>query len=55
LKENGYNFDLCGFPHIEEKILEPKELIARYTAKKEKLEYEINMVLAEIKKLLDIK
>lgn len=55
LKENGYNLDLCGFPHVEEEILEPKELIAKYTDKKEKLEHEINNILAEIKKLLDIK
>jgi type I restriction enzyme M protein len=50
----NFNLDLCGYPVVEEIILEPKELITQYTNKKEKLETEINEVLREIKKLLGI-
>ena len=28
--EGGYNLDLCGYPHEEEEILPPKELIREY-------------------------
>ena len=32
LKERSFNLDLCGYPHEEEKILPPKELIQQYQA-----------------------
>ena len=30
IKEKNYNIDLCGYPHEEEEILPPKELIQQY-------------------------
>ena len=35
IKEKNYNIDLCGYPHEEEEILPPKELIQQYQGKKE--------------------
>lgn len=32
-----YNLDLCGFPHEEEEILPPAELIARYREERQRL------------------
>lgn len=55
LKENQYNLDLCGFPSIEEEILEPKELIKNYTEKRERLNSEINNILSEISSMLEVK
>ena len=48
----GYNLDLCGYPHEEEEILEPMELINRYEEKRALLNAEIDSVLAEITSLL---
>ncbi|WP_346661710.1 class I SAM-dependent DNA methyltransferase [uncultured Methanobrevibacter sp.] len=52
--ENEYNLDLCGFPHEEEVILPPDELIENYQKERAELETKIDTTLAEIKKLLDI-
>ena len=52
--DNDYNLDLCGFPHEEEIILPPDELIANYQKERQELETKIDTTLAEIKKLLDI-
>ena len=52
--ENNYNLDLCGFPHEEEVILPPDELIANYQKERAELEAKIDATLVEIKKLLDI-
>lgn len=52
--DNEYNLDLCGFPHEEEIILPPDELIANYQKERQELETKIDTTLAEIKKLLDI-
>lgn len=51
---NDYNLDLCGFPHEEEEILPPDELIANYQKERAELEEKIDSTLAEIKKLLNI-
>ena len=50
--EVGYNLDLCGFPHEEEEILEPFELITRYKEKRTALNAEIDDVLGRIEELL---
>lgn len=50
---NGYNLDLCGFPHEEEEILEPLELISNYQTKRAELNAKIDSVLAEIIKMLE--
>lgn len=49
-----YNLDLCGFPHEEEVILPPNELIANYRKERVELETKIDGTLTEIKKLLNI-
>lgn len=51
--DNGYNLDLCGYPHKEEIILEPKELIERYQEQRASLNAEIDKILAEVSKLLE--
>ena len=44
----GYNLDQCGFPHEEEEILAPMDLIRRYQEERASLNAEIDRVLAEI-------
>lgn len=51
-EELGYNLDQCGFPHEEEEILEPMELIRRYEGQRASLNAEIDQVLEEITSLL---
>ena len=49
---NGYNIDLCGFPHEEEKILDPMDLIDQYQEKRASLNAEIDHVLEKITSML---
>ncbi len=51
-QELGYNLDQCGYPHEEEEILDPLDLIQRYEEQRASLNAEIDRVLAEISKLL---
>ena len=44
----GYNLDQCGFPHEEEEILAPMDMIRRYQEERASLNAEIDRVLAEI-------
>ena len=46
--ELGYNLDQCGYPHEEEEILAPMDLIQRYQEERASLNAEIDRVLAEI-------
>ena len=50
--ELGYNLDQCGYPHVEEEILDPMDLIQRYEERRASLNAEIDRVLAEITALL---
>lgn len=50
--EFGYNFDQCGYPHEEEEILDPLDLIQIYEEKRASLNAEIDRVLAEITSIL---
>lgn len=50
--ELGYNFDQCGFPHEEEEILDPLDLIQRYEEQRASLNAEIDRVLNEITDVL---
>ena len=50
--EFGYNLDLCGYPHIEEEILDPMDLIMRYQEERASLNAEIDRVLDEITSIL---
>ena len=49
---NGYNIDLCGYPHEEEEILDPMDLINQYQEKRAALNAEIDHVLEKITSLL---
>ena len=51
----NYNIDLCGYPHKEEVILEPQELIRNYREKRASLDADIDRVLGEIMALLENK
>lgn len=50
----GYNLDQCGYPHEEEEILAPMDLIHRYEEQRASLNAEIDRVLAEISNILTI-
>lgn len=47
-EELGYNLDQCGYPHEEEEILAPMDLIQRYQEERASLNAEIDRVLAAI-------
>ena len=48
----AYNLELCGYPHEEEVILAPHDLIHQYQEERASLNAEIDRVLEEIEKLL---
>lgn len=54
IKEKNYNIDLCGYPHEEEEILPPKELIQQYQEKRASLNADIDRILAQITDILGI-
>lgn len=49
----GFNFDQCGFPHAEEEILAPMDLILRYREERASLDAEIDRILNEITSKLE--
>jgi len=51
-EELGYNLDQCGYPHEEEEILDPMDLIQRYEEQRASLNAEIDRVLADITAIL---
>ena len=52
----NYDFDkCCPFPHEEEEILEPAELIAHYQAERSELNANIDRILSEITAMLEVK
>lgn len=51
-EELGYNLDQCGYPHEEEEILDPLDLIQRYEEQRASLNAEIDRVLADITAIL---
>lgn len=53
--DRQFNIDLCGFPHEEEEILPPDELIANYQQKRATLNADIDRILGEITTILGIK
>lgn len=54
LADRNYNIDLCGFPHEEEEILPPKELIQQYQEKRASLNADIDRILKQITDILGI-
>lgn len=53
LIRTNYNLDLCGYPHIEEEILDPHDLILQYQEKRAGLNATIDTVLDKITHLLE--
>jgi type I restriction enzyme M protein len=54
LKDLQLNFDQCGFPHEEEEILPPDQLIKGYREKRKMLDLEIDAKLTQICEILGI-
>lgn len=54
IKARNYNIDLCSYPHEEEEILPPKELIQQYQEKRASLNADIDRILAQITNILGI-
>ena len=54
IEERNFNIDLCGFPHEEEEILPPKELIQQYQEKRASLNADIDKILSQITDILGI-
>lgn len=54
IASRNYDIDLCGYPHEEEEILDPKDLIDQYQEKRAKLNADIDSVISEISKLLGL-
>lgn len=54
LAERNYDIDLCGFPHEEEEILPPADLIRQYQEKRAILNADIDRILAQITEILGI-
>lgn len=50
--ELGYNLDQCSYPHKEEEILAPMDLMQRYQEERASLNAEIDRVLGELSALL---
>lgn len=53
IEDLGYNIDLCGFPHVEDEILEPKDLIQQFKEKRDSYNAEMERTLAKIMEILD--
>ena len=54
IADKNYNMDLCGYPHEEEEILPPKELIRQYQKKRASLNADIDRILEQITDILGI-
>ena len=51
-EELGYNLDQCGYPHKEEEILAPMDMMQRYQEERASLNAEIDRVLADLAAIL---
>ncbi len=54
LRSGNFNLDLCGYPHEEEEILPPDELIRNYREERARLDAEIDQKLEQICEILGI-
>lgn len=52
IQDRGYNIDLCGFPQVEEVVLDPKATITNYHERRQALNDKIDNVLNRISTLL---
>ena len=50
--DKNFNIDLCGYPQIEEEVLDPKNTIINYHEKRTILNDKIDNILVEISTLL---
>lgn len=48
LNEQGCNIDLCGYPHEEEEILDPIDLIQRYQEERSSLNATVDRAVQQI-------
>lgn len=53
--DNGYNFDLCGYPVEEKVILSPEDTIKSFIEKRDQLDKKMDEKLKEIMDLLGVK
>ncbi|MEF3692887.1 MAG: class I SAM-dependent DNA methyltransferase [Acholeplasmataceae bacterium] len=53
ITKGKYNLDLCGFPHKNEEILDPYDLMSDYIIKKGENDQKIKEILDKIKLLMD--
>jgi type I restriction enzyme M protein len=53
LAARNHNLDVCGFPHEEEEILPPMELISRYREQRAALEVDIDGILRRVSAALE--
>ena len=53
LNEQGCNIDLCGYPHEEEEVLAPADLIQKYEEKRASLNAEIDRTILALSASLD--
>lgn len=51
--DRNYNLDLCGFPHDDEEVLDPHDLINQFRAKRDEYNRELEDTLDKILELLD--
>lgn len=54
LEDKNYNIDLCSYPHEEEEILPPMELIRQYQEKRASYNADIDRILGEITSILGV-
>ncbi len=54
LINRNYDIDLCGYPHEEEIILEPKEFIAEYQEKRASLNADMDKIIEKITDILGL-
>ena len=52
IQDRSYNIDLCGFPQVEEVVLDPKATIINYHERRQALNDKIDNVLNQISTLL---
>lgn len=53
IEELNFNLDQCGYPHVEDEILEPQDLITQFKQKRDSYNAEIEETLAKILELLN--
>ncbi len=55
IESRDFDIDVCGYPHEEEEILPPDELIKQYQQERAALNGKIDSILAKVEEMLGIK